>query len=381
MANRSAKERDYQQYFETNPAALASLGFSDFRPHLVLRTAKVELIPDFFVKPRYTSLFELCEIKTPYEHILKRKKNRVEFYAPISSEYSGQLRQYAEFFEEKANRDAFTAEYGIVVPPYPRKTILVGSSRDIDKVELHRILFARGFDFELITYDDLLGALSDLCEELRYEGNELFGITISIFLRIWSVNSGRDEYVLDLHEPATGERLSLLVGADNNLKFVATNSEGRTEVYPVALMTDLGEAGRWRHLQFSLGSKRGLCRVEIRQNGASILRTEVPREFFTRRGLDYTNILIGTDFTRSKGARFDFSFERVFNYYLDLGEQMAEDEFGRRRMARFTFAEDKQRFLRANGNQWLAAGGPFRSGAEPQLEAYYEADDEQNVVR
>jgi len=248
-------------------------------------------------------------------------------------------------------------------------------------MEVHKILAARGFEFGLITFDDVINCLSDLQEGLRFKGDGLFGITMSIFFRVLAITGVRDEFLVDLQEPSTGERLSLMVGADKYLKFVFTNTQRRMETYNIAVMSDLGEIGRWRHIQFSLGSKRDLCRVEIRQNGASILNQEMPREFYSRRGFDYTDNFIGGDFNRSKGGMFDCAFLRYFNYFLGLGEQMAEDEFGRQRFACLRFAEDKERFFRFNGAQWLGGAMPCRSGEVRQLEAYYDARSDQNVVR
>jgi len=278
--------------------------------------------------------------------------------------------EYAEFFDDEANRSKFKQEHGIDVPKRPRKSLIVGRSENLDRFELHKLLARRAHEFDLITYDDVVSCLRSQLELLRFGAKSRFGVTISMVIRVLPNLTKTPQYILDYFEPSSSERLSLILFPDGDLRFGLQNSERRTETYFVARIADSGSV-RWRHIQFALGSSERHCRIELRENGAILEARELPQEFYRRQALEYSIIRVGSDHEGLNGAAFDLSFLRIFNFFLGLGEQNAEDEMGRQRIAAFG-ASPSEPLIHFEPQHYLGMLG-CKSGEEPKLEAYYDA--------
>ena len=89
-------ESSYQEFFEKYPIVFNLMGYKNVYPHIQLVAEDKRFIPDFILE-KQEGLFEICDIKLPTEKILKLTNNREEFYSKISTDYVGQLRNYASF--------------------------------------------------------------------------------------------------------------------------------------------------------------------------------------------------------------------------------------------------------------------------------------------
>ncbi|MFN5872449.1 MAG: Shedu anti-phage system protein SduA domain-containing protein, partial [Aphanizomenon sp.] len=94
LSDEDALERHFQEWFENNPIVFNALGYKTYLAHPVLKLEDEDtLIPDFIVQ-RIDNLWEIFELKLPNTQILKDKKTRQTFYAPLH-EYMQQCIDYS----------------------------------------------------------------------------------------------------------------------------------------------------------------------------------------------------------------------------------------------------------------------------------------------
>ncbi|WP_158277615.1 Shedu anti-phage system protein SduA domain-containing protein [Opitutus sp. ER46] len=315
-------EADFQRFFEAHTCAFEALGYSSFIPHVRLRTSQGDLIPDFLVR-RVDGTYEICDIKTPGERVLKRVKNRTEFYAKISTEYAGQLRCYGEFFDDRASTILFEKEYGIVVNKSPNRFLVIGRDDGIDRYELHKILKSRGMEFSIVTYDDVVRslrwalAMNDFGEEKQY------GVTINTVIQLIEP-SDSPEYLFDFFEPKTGERFSMISLPNCSFRIILNNGKGREDVFSIESLGGR-KCSDWHHIQFMLGANSEYSRCELRVDGVFVESREWAYNFFWRRGANYARRLIGSDYCGQNGAAIRISYFKIHNHYINLSERKIEE--------------------------------------------------------
>jgi hypothetical protein len=120
LEEESLHEERFQEYFEKHTIVFESLGYIAQYPKIHLESGDSSMYPDFILENQ-TSLFEIWDVKLPYEKIIKSKKYRDELYSKVSSEYAGQLREYSDFFDDSFNREMILKQYGINVQKKTKK--------------------------------------------------------------------------------------------------------------------------------------------------------------------------------------------------------------------------------------------------------------------
>ena len=151
----STEELDLQRFFEQHPSVLLGNTHARVFPHLVLHRDEGSLIPDFMVEPLVGGLLDLVELKHPQKKVWTSvNTNRPRFTAAVL-EGIAQLRTYADWFEDKSNRDAFESAYGLAA--YRPHAVLVIGRHD-DRIDLitRKKIQADSPNVTVYTYDDLL---------------------------------------------------------------------------------------------------------------------------------------------------------------------------------------------------------------------------------
>lgn len=160
LINKNSKEQEFQDFFESNPDFLRSLGdYSEIYPHVVLKNPKGgSLIPDFFLKRINSDLCDICDIKRPISDIIRYQNNRVRFRDALM-EGIAQLKTYRDYFENPLNRDKVVNDKGLLVF-HPKVILIIGKrssyNSDIDRIRLESDL-PRYVNIK--TYDDILNRM------------------------------------------------------------------------------------------------------------------------------------------------------------------------------------------------------------------------------
>ena len=154
----TAKERDFQDFFERNPNFLLNDEYKTAHPHMVLAKDDVEvLVPDFVLEPvDQSSLCDLLELKLPSANVFVLKKRRMHYSGAVI-EACAQLREYGAFFDEQKNRNRVYEEYGLQAFK-PRMFVIIGRRGDASAIDVRK-MESDVPRLRLITYDDLISRM------------------------------------------------------------------------------------------------------------------------------------------------------------------------------------------------------------------------------
>jgi RNA polymerase sigma-B factor len=148
-------ESQLQGFFESNPEFLCGDTYESAKPHIVLQRPDAgPLIPDFALKPpNEHALCDLLELKLPSAKLLVGQSNRKRLSAALL-EACAQLREYRDYFESSANRQAVEEIYGLRFFR-PRMMVIIGKRSEYIADDLRK---AEGdiTGLSITTYDDLL---------------------------------------------------------------------------------------------------------------------------------------------------------------------------------------------------------------------------------
>ncbi len=158
LINKKRSEAEFQIFFKRNPEFLLALGggkYVELHSQLVIDRAEGSLIPDFFLEKLNDKFADICDLKLAKQLLTVNRRNRPGFRAAVH-EAVAQLEFYRNWFEERANRDAFFQKTGLQVYR-PRIIVIIGRREDfyseVDRVQREGLLPGH---VELVTYDDVL---------------------------------------------------------------------------------------------------------------------------------------------------------------------------------------------------------------------------------
>ena len=158
LINRGSNENEFQRFFEGHPEFLLALGggqYVQLHPQVVIERDDGSLIPDFFLEKLNDKFADICDLKLATQRLAANKHNRPGFRAAVH-EAIAQLDFYRNWFEDRANREAFYRKTGLQVYR-PRVIVIIGRRRDfyseVDRIRREGLLPSH---VELITYDDVL---------------------------------------------------------------------------------------------------------------------------------------------------------------------------------------------------------------------------------
>lgn len=148
------KESDIQQFLTRYPEMLSSLGYVSAYPHICLRTEDSErFVPDFILEIPGGLGFDILDLKQPAARLTARNP-----YLRVSSELMkavAQLRKYARYFENAANRKEFEKKFGLVAFK-PELIVVMGRSSEFETRDDRMEIAGQLGYVKLITYDDLI---------------------------------------------------------------------------------------------------------------------------------------------------------------------------------------------------------------------------------
>lgn len=156
MNDPTARENDFQNFFERRPDFILNDEYREAHPHLILENAEGDcLIPDFILQPvNQSALCDLLELKLPSVEVFVMKKNRPRYSAAVY-EAAAQLREYSRYFDEETNRAKFRDNYPLLNVYRPRMFVIIGR-QGAQSPTVARAVEAGMPDIYLRTYDDVL---------------------------------------------------------------------------------------------------------------------------------------------------------------------------------------------------------------------------------
>lgn len=149
----TAAEADFQDLFERNPELLAGREYIHAVPHLALSDALGRGIPDFFLCRTDTGLCDILDLKLPKHKVVTGPERRRQFSKELKDAIA-QLREYRDYFDDKAHRQMFRDTYKLEAYK-PNVSVVIGRSSSFrstyerQKIQLDTYV-------KIITYDDIL---------------------------------------------------------------------------------------------------------------------------------------------------------------------------------------------------------------------------------
>ncbi len=152
----NVSEQDLQEFFEVHPSFLLGYEYKALHSQLTLfRDDSPNLRPDFFLERADSDFCDILDLKKPNVRLAKHPRNRSGFVAAVYDAIH-QLREYRDFFEDIANREAFHCIYGLRAYR-PRVTVVIGRNADLPDYEQRvRMQDSLAGHFHIVTYDDIL---------------------------------------------------------------------------------------------------------------------------------------------------------------------------------------------------------------------------------
>jgi hypothetical protein len=165
----TARENDFQNFFERHLDFILNDEYREAHPHLVLENAEGDLIPDFILQPvNQSALCDLLELKLPSVEVFVMKKNRPRYSVAVY-EAAAQLREYSRYFDEETNRAKFRDKYPLLNVYRPRMFVIIGR-QGAESATIARAVEVGMPDIYLRTYDDVLKRAKWKLERVKVRG-------------------------------------------------------------------------------------------------------------------------------------------------------------------------------------------------------------------
>jgi len=325
LASNVNEEAKYQTYFETNPIVFKLMGFTDAYSHINLQSINGDhYIPDFLLKHE-NGLFEVSDVKLPFEPIIKKQKYRDEFYSKISSEYAGQLRNYASYFSEKGNRDFIAKNYGLEVNENPKKIMIVGRNENLDRFLVHDILNSRGHEFTLITYDDIAEYLSHSLRTSFISEKQYYGTSFLLILKLNEIFNKNEKYIIDFGDDNEKNRFSIFLDNQNNLAFRVIDNDNNDLIIKAIKKRSQFNFNEYFYLHCSVGCSDDYSIMEMYINGSRLEKREFRYSLYKSRGVHFRKRFLATDMNKNNGADLIYELVKCFNHNLNFYDRTTED--------------------------------------------------------
>lgn len=152
--NPHSTEHDLQRFFERYPKFLLGTEYKDLHSQVILTSDdRSALIPDFLLERIGSNYCDIIDLKKPNARLLTGPRNRRGFTRHLTMALN-QLREYRNYFDDLANRNAFHKKYGLQAYR-PRIMVIIGRSRDFYN-EMERTTVSDEYrNIQVLTYDDI----------------------------------------------------------------------------------------------------------------------------------------------------------------------------------------------------------------------------------
>lgn len=153
--NSGTREHHIQKFLESHPNFLRGINYENIYPQLVLeRDDGSSLKPDFILEPYDDEFCDILDVKLPTQKLFVGRKDRVSLAAGLH-QVAAQLREYANYFENKKYRKFVQEKYGLRVYR-PRLIALVGHNmREMSNEQFRRAMTVYD-NLQFMTFDQLV---------------------------------------------------------------------------------------------------------------------------------------------------------------------------------------------------------------------------------
>lgn len=227
LAEKVLGEDQYQGFLERHPVVFELLGYEEASPHVELpRKEDGPLVPDFIGR-KVNKLYDIIEIKTPDEKLLKLTKNREGLYAGMN-EYLAQVDVYREYFDEADNRERVKTSCGLDIQKRPDILMIVGRDAAVDHKKLHAVIRRHGAPLHLLTYDMLLSQMRMQYARTFGQIERLVGLSWHALVQVEGIKEVRSKYVWDAGLADAHDRMSIYLDEHDALCCEIIDSHGRS---------------------------------------------------------------------------------------------------------------------------------------------------------
>jgi hypothetical protein len=228
LKNVGKGEPVFQKFFEDHPCVFESMGYAKAHPHpkLPLRETDAKrsyLVPDFLLE-RFNGLFEIVDLKTPEEQLIRDIPYREKFYSKIE-EYLSQLDNYSEYFDDSQNRTLVHEQLSLDVQKRPNCMLIVGRDAGLDKQQLHAMRIRHSAHSEIWTFDDVLTHLRMHYAQNFNRGDGLPGVSLYGAFAIERGDTELKRYIYDQGLTSFANRFSIFLTGDT-LAFEVFDASG-----------------------------------------------------------------------------------------------------------------------------------------------------------
>ncbi|MBD1218269.1 MAG: DUF4263 domain-containing protein [Aphanizomenon flos-aquae Clear-A1] len=356
LSDEDALERHFQEWFENNPIVFNALGYKTYLAHPVLKLEDEDtLIPDFIVQ-RIDNLWEIFELKLPNTQILKDKKTRQTFYAPLH-EYMQQCIDYSRYFNDRWNIEKFLLDTNIRIDSSPKAKLIVGRNEGLDRYKVSELLSDRGYKVELITYDDIINNLEFLKVNTFTQYEDLPGLTLH-FIVLLNPSDWIGKYQNHLVAIGGNSRknsLSVYLDVSGNFCFEIIDNNGTSHTSKIDGVSNIFETKQLMYfiLEFGRGDTYSITSIEVNGKYHSF-------NIIDQLEIDINSsplpIVIGSDSIGNGQSTFEIFEQIIFPKTLTLEERIYirenvfsyyfNDDFNIKPRVKF----DGQQFLRSNAH-------------------------------
>jgi len=314
---RESAEDKCQGYFEDNRIVFEILGYEEAYPKLRLPMQNGDYLePDFLVK-RPNGLFEIFELKTPQEKLVKTKRHRDDLYARVS-EYVAQVETYSEYFDDRENRERVLRTYSLDVQKKPDTIMVAGLDEDVDKKLLHNLIRRRSNALRVITYDEILSTLLFYHAKFFGYAENLTGASWHAIINLQELEVQRRKYIFDVGDSPFKNRWSIYLDEKDSFCLEIVDSSGTSHQVAVHPGTLDFELGQFCYLCCEFGNSDSFSVLQILVNNRIAVKRELASPIDIARGLDFSKRTIGSDLEGQNGGLFDLAELCVYDRVLEF---------------------------------------------------------------
>lgn len=336
LLNRNIKrEEKYQDLFEKNPVIFDVLGYKNFWP--ITKKSKITLSideftgkkpePDFIVE-RKDGLFEIFELKTPYNKniLITSNKYRERFTSEISS-YISQIIDYHNYFRNPVNRMNVDKLLGIKMQENLNMRLVLGLKESLDFKEIDSKLKEYKNSIEIIPFDHILNQLLETYNKEFGGYEDSPGISFHAVVRFHPGVSQRRYYFFVVGDKSS-DYLSIFI--ENNELIVEFKPKvGKPYSKSIQNANKLLYS-KWVYFNFELGIKNRVMFFSISLNNKEVGREEV--SFQSGISINFKNMLLGSDINKENCGIFDDYEKCVYDRVLKFEEKQQLFSYFRKRM-------------------------------------------------
>ena len=266
LLNEDSEEEKFQQWFENNPIAFTALWYKRFIPHPKFKLEREEsLIPDFLVQ-RLDNIWEIFELKLPKTKILKDKKTRQTFYAPMS-EYIQQCIDYSNYFKDSSHRKEFNKSEDVDLRYEPNSVLVVGRNEGLERDKVFEHLKDRGNRVSVVTYDDIITQLEFYKAQCLEKYEDLKGFSIHLVMLLSKIHSEDKNQLVMVGASCEKNCISIYLNNEGSLCFEVIDSTGTSYISKVRQSNETFSYNQIMYCTFELGISDDYSITSIEING------------------------------------------------------------------------------------------------------------------